>query len=128
MNSTRSRGCPTPPRRCGRCSRGASSKGTEPATLAVVLQHLNVPPHEIREILRTLTADNYLWKMLPQEGAQEAPLSTPVDEAWQSLRSKLLGRQEVVQAVLGVLVMSAQVLGVDIAAEVSTLGRKPQEG
>ncbi|MDF1551913.1 MAG: hypothetical protein P1P84_02570 [Deferrisomatales bacterium] len=103
---------------------GAANRRVEPTTYAVVMQYLNMTPPEIRDVLKTLTEDDCLWKLMPTEAGEAFP-RTPSNEAWDSLRAKLSSNQDFVHAVLGVCRLAAVMLGVDIEAEVAVLSRKP---
>lgn len=103
---------------------GSKTKATEPTTIALVLQHLNVPPHEIRRVLRELTDDQYLWKLMPEEPGAVANTLTPAEEAWVGIYRKISVKPEALQAHLKALPVTALAAGADISSELEVLERK----
>jgi hypothetical protein len=87
------------------------------ATLAVILKYLNVPPPEIRRVLKEMTGDEEIWTLLP-ESADAASL-TPAEQAWQNIGKAI--PPEALQRLLGTLELAASR---DISTDIATLQRK----
>lgn len=91
-------------------------------TLAVILRHLNYSRDEIRDILKTYTDDDEVWRLLPSDGAN---VLTADEEAALDVYKMIRESQpRLIPQLFEQVKLLAKLSGVDVSASADLLIRK----